>query len=225
MTVMEQAYEWVNVAPEGASGPGFSIGRTVNALGVAIPANLPVDIFTGGVGNNISTQPMVGILDFVVLEYLACSPHREGSVQLRINNTDYFQDPADITNNNRDINGISGMSSPYPCGTQAGKSLPATPVGTTPDSLMKSFTLEPPVYILPGQTWSVLYTNGLGIIGASAPGENETAVVAVIIKYTLYHGTDAIIANKLLEIGMPVTPDNAQWLRKQLRKGGEILWE
>jgi len=224
MTVREQAYEWVSVAPNGTLGQGFSIGRTVNAMPVAIAANQPVDIFTGGIGNNISTQPKVGILDFIVLEYLACSPHREGSVQLRINNTDYFQDPDDITNNNN-INGISGISSPYPCGTQPGRLLPTTITGVSLDSLIKSFDLEPPVYILPGQTWSVLYTNGLGIIGEINPGENESAVVAVIIKYTVYHGTDALIANKLLEIGMPVTPDNAQWLRKQLGKGGEVLWE
>ena len=223
MTIREQAYEWVNVAPDGNLGSGFSLGRTVNAMSVAIVANQPVDIFTGRIGNNISTQPRVGILDFIVIEYLACSPHREGSIQLRINSTDYFQDPDDITNNN-DINGISGMSSPYPCGTQAGRFLPETFVGVTPDSLMKSFDLEPPVYILPGQTWSILYTTGLGIVGSSQQGDNDSAVVACIVKYTNYHGTDALIANKLLEIGMPVTPDNAQWLRKQLRKGGEVLW-
>jgi hypothetical protein len=221
MTVTEQTYEWVSVAPNGTAGQGFSIGRTPNAIPVAIPINQPIDIFTGGFGNNISTQPRVGILDFIVVDYLACSPHREGSTQLRINSTDYFQGPDDISTITN-INGISGKSSPYPCGTQEGKLDTLGVADPAPASLLKSFDLEPPVYILPGQTWSVVYTTGTGIVGDNSLGSNESAAVAAIVKYTLYHGTDALVANKLLEIGMPVTQDNAQWLKRQIRKGGTL---
>jgi len=41
-------------------------------------------------------------------------------------------------------------------------------------------------------------------------------VVAAFIKYTLYDGPDALIANKLLELGITVNPANVDWYKRTL---------
>ena len=83
MAILSQAYEWMNFAIDGDSGAGFHIGRQPNSRPVSIQANQPVDIFTGGIGNNISTQPKVKINEFVVIEDLLCTPFKGGAVQVQ----------------------------------------------------------------------------------------------------------------------------------------------
>ena len=78
MAILSQAYEWMNFAIDGDSGAGFHIGRQPNSRPVSIQANQPVDIFTGGIGNNISTQPKVKINEFPSLRIsLLCSKRSE----------------------------------------------------------------------------------------------------------------------------------------------------
>ena len=89
------------------------------------------------------------------------------------------------------------LASPYPRGSSN-----ATPAVGSPEAitdyvqLLKSFDLYPDVYVLPGQVFQILYslqsTNTSGV---------ATTVVAAFVKYTLYDGPDALIANKLLELG------------------------
>ena len=62
---------------------------------------------------------------------------RSAYLQVRINTTDYFLNPDNVTND-----GIPGTASPYP------RSLDFQP----------SFNLYPDVYVLPGQVWDVRYT-------------------------------------------------------------------
>jgi len=38
----------------------------------------------------------------------------------------------------------------------------------------------------------------------------------IFIKYTLYDGPDALIANKLLELGITVNPANVDWYKRTL---------
>lgn len=38
----------------------------------------------------------------------------------------------------------------------------------------------------------------------------------ILIKYTLYSGSDALIARKLVEMGVPVSPDNIKWYRTSM---------
>ena len=52
--------------------------------------------------------------------------------------------------------------------------------------------------MLPGQVWDIRYTQGIQNLTA---GES-CDVVAVFCKYTLFDGPDALIANKLLELGL-----------------------
>ena len=137
----------------------------------------------------------------MVIEDVVCSTVFGGVVQIRINTTDYFQNP-DVTVQN----GIPGLASPYPVGS-------STDGGVTTDNCLSSFDLYPDVYVLPGQTWTVLYKCRTAISGGSAASSTS---VAAFVKYTLYDGPDALIANKLLEMGVTVNPNNVDWYKRTL---------
>ena len=112
-------------------------------------------------------------------------------VQVRINTTDYFLDPDNVANQ-----GIPGSASPYP------RSLDFQP----------SFNLYPDVYVLPGQVWDILYTAFNAGSWGAATGADHYAFT----KYTLYDGPDALIANKLLEMGISINPGNVDWYKRSL---------
>jgi len=195
MAMRSQVYEWANL--------GSSVRRTVGTAATnpqTVTADVALDIFIGGVGNNITKPAETTATQFVVIEDIACSPHNGGATQVRINTTDYFQNP-DVTSQN----GIPGLASPYPVGA------PSTAGGA--DNVIKSFNLYPDVYVLPGQTWSVLYTPRQTVHGHST---STTTGVACFVKYTLYDGPDALIANKLLELGVTVNPNNVDWYKRTL---------
>jgi len=40
--------------------------------------------------------------------------------------------------------------------------------------------------------------------------------VSCFLKYTLYDGPDALIANKLLELGVTINPNNVDWYKRSL---------
>jgi hypothetical protein len=194
-----QVYEWSNLAPTGSLS---SLRRTTTDIAVAVPADREIDLFIGGYGNNITKPAETTATQFVVIEDISCSPWLNGNVQIRINTTDYFQNP-DVTN----MFGIPGLASPYPRG--AASTLDGT------DNLLKSFDLYPDVYVLPGQTWQILYTTRDGATAYSA-GVTDAQVVSAFVKYTLYDGPDALIANKLLELGVTINPNNVDWYKRSL---------
>jgi len=78
------------------------------------------------------------------------------------------------------------------------------------DNLLKSFDLYPDVYVLPGQVFQILYSTN------EAMTATTTQVVAAFVKYTLYDGPDALIANKLLELGVTINPNNVDWYKRSL---------
>ncbi|MBT4662400.1 MAG: hypothetical protein HOC18_10920 [Candidatus Marinimicrobia bacterium] len=194
MAMRSQVYEW----DAGRSGGGtLSFGQKYS-------------IFIGGVGNNITKPAETTATQFCVIEDCAVSPTDYGTQsataigtdgsngpraygQVRINTTDYFLDPDNIGND-----GIPGSASPYP------RSIAFQP----------SFNLYPDVYVLPGQTWDVLYTHYTGTVSVTATGEHQA-----FVKYTLYDGPDALIANKLLEMGVSVNPGNVDWYKRTLIQG------
>ncbi len=186
------------MAPTGSLS---SLRRTTTDIAVALPALREIDLFIGGYGNNITKPAETTATQFVVIEDISCSPWLNGNVQIRINTTDYFQNP-DVTN----MFGIPGMASPYPRGAAS------TLEGT--DQLLKSFDLYPDVYVLPGQTWQILYTTRDGATAGTSAGEAQ--VVSAFVKYTLYDGPDALIANKLLELGVTINPNNIDWYKRSL---------
>ena len=138
-----------------ASGAGLTsvstLRRTVDALSqVDIPVNREYDIFIGGIGNNITKPAETTATQFIVIEDIACSAYLGGAVQVRINTTDYFQNP-DVT----DQTGVPGLASPYPRGSSNADQA----IATAPQladrllNLLKSFDLYPDVYVLPGQVF------------------------------------------------------------------------
>ena len=193
MAMRSQIYEWD--------------GSRNDAIGAA-QAGTRVSVFIGGYGNNITKPAETTATQFVVIEDVAVTPSAFVSgldtadyrgltvsngvagprayVQVRINTTDYFLDPDNVGND-----GIPGTASPYP------RSLNFQP----------SFSLYPDVYVLPGQVFDVLVT----FFNSAA-----FAVMKCFTKYTLYDGPDALIANKLLEMGISINPGNVDWYKRTL---------
>tara|TARA_R110002012_G_scaffold7217_1_gene34069 strand:+ start:1920 stop:2573 length:654 start_codon:yes stop_codon:yes gene_type:complete len=195
-----QVYEWSNLAP---SGQTSSLRRTVDAVAVDVPVNREYDIFIGGIGNNITKPAETTATQFIVIEDIACSAYLGGALQVRINTTDYFQNP-DVT----DQAGVPGLASPYPRGSSDSAVVDAT---TDTVQLLKSFDLYPDVYVLPGQVFQILYS-----LTSTNTATTATTVVAAFVKYTLYDGPDALIANKLLELGVTINPNNVDWYKRTL---------
>ena len=102
MAMRSQVYEWANLSTGGA---GSTIRRVTGATPVAVAADSNVDIFIGGIGNNITKPAETTATQFVVIEDVSCSAFQGGAVQVRINTTDYFQNP-DVTVQN----GIPGQT-------------------------------------------------------------------------------------------------------------------
>jgi len=199
MSMRSQVYEW-----NSQTGTPWTNTNTGNS----------VSIFIGGVGNNITKPAETTATQFIVIEDIACSPNLSGAVQIRINTTDYFQNP-DVT----DMVGIPGLASPYPRGANSAVALaaatPAAFQASITDNILKSFDLYPDVYVLPGQTFQILYTP-LVTTPAAVDAVTSTAVVSAFVKYTLYDGPDALIANKLLELGVTINPNNVDWYKRSL---------
>jgi hypothetical protein len=182
------------------SGGGTSGGISLTVTGGsyagagAIVATIGGSGFAAGDTITIAAATSGGTAD-VVITLTAddiCVAQNGGHAQIRINTTNYFQNP-DVTSQS----GIPGLASPYPRGV---------------NNILKTFDLYPDIYVLPGQVWDVLYTQG----ALSLQAGEVCDVVAVFIKYTLYDGPDALIANKLLELGITVNPNNVDWYKRTL---------
>jgi len=222
MSMRSQVYEW-------------DAGRTSGGgtAATATQAGQRISIFIGGFGNNITKPAETTATEFVVIEDIAVTPtlaiglnagqtaltvrglqyDNAGAgvagprayTQVRINTTDYFLNPDNVPND-----GIPGTASPYP------RSINFQP----------SFNLYPDVYVLPGQVWDVIVTfydaNGL-LDNQATPaklgaGSNPIGInqLQCFVKYTLYDGPDALIANKLLEMGISINPGNVDWYKRSL---------
>lgn len=142
--------------------------------------------------------------EFVVIEHIASSPQAlsvtaatgqqvardfDGFVQIKINTTEYFQYP-----DGSKTPGIPNIASPYPISV----------------NFQPSFVLYPDVYVLPGQNWDVLFNLD------TDDSLDADEYIYIFVKYTLYDGTDAVLANTLLEMGITVKPFNIDWLKRQL---------
>ena len=237
MAIRTQVYGW----DAGRSGgPGSPVALPVGAVDDGIGnAGKPISIFIGRYGNNIKNPPYTTATEFVVIDSYGCtstsfagtisqadptkgstyrgvSPNQTAGsgpisaagvaayLQVRINTTGYFEDPDGVP---RD--GLPGTAIPYPktnwnCGS------------------IKRIPLEP-VYVLPGQNWDIIikyynswaFQNGGGDTSSTA----NIGELQAFVKYILYDGADAIVAMKLLEMGIDITPNNADWYKKQIITG------
>ena len=207
MSMRSQVYEW-DAARTNVSGAAMKPAQFGSAL----------SIFVGGFGNNITKPAETTATQFCVIEDVAVTPSAFVSsktnvayrglpaigvsgiagprafVQIRINTTDYFLDPDNVGND-----GVPGTASPYP------RSVNFQPV----------FNLYPDVYVLPGQTWDVRVT-AYQANNYAALTDLTAAALQCFVKYTLYDGPDALIANKLLEMGISVNPGNVDWYKRTL---------
>ena len=206
MSMRSQIYEWNSQT--GTAATSWTNANTGTA----------VSIFIGGFGNNITKPAETTATQFVVIEDVAVSPTGFGVsstgvgyyrglaqggttngvfgnrayIQVRINTTDYFLDPDNVGND-----GIPGAASPYPRST----------------NFQPCFNLYPDVYVLPGQVFDALVT----CYGSNAAGSSlADNTLSAFMKYTLYDGPDALIANKLLEMGISINPGNVDWYKRTL---------
>jgi len=211
MSMRSQIYAWNSQA-----GTAWTNDNTGTA----------VSIFIGGVGNNITKPAETTATQFVVIEDVAVSPtafnvSAEASlgvyyrgleqggeaaspngvygnrayIQVRINTTDYFLDPDNVGND-----GIPGAASPYPRSTD----------------FQPCFNLYPDVYVLPGQVFDALVTTYQDSAFTGATATVLDNQLSAFMKYTLYDGPDALIANKLLEMGISINPGNVDWYKRTL---------
>ena len=219
MSMRSQIYAWNSQSTAG--------GTTAWNDAVGAQTGTSVSIFIGGFGNNITKPAETTATQFVVIEDVAVSPTaflasgasaggigvfyrglvqsgvtgaaanpgvfgNRAYIQIRINTTDYFLDPDNVGND-----GIPGAASPYPRST----------------NFQPCFNLYPDVYVLPGQVFDALVT----CYGSNAAGSSvATNSLSAFMKYTLYDGPDALIANKLLEMGISINPGNVDWYKRTL---------
>jgi hypothetical protein len=207
MSMRSQVYEWANLSTSG----NFMLRRGLNATAVAVPVDREISVFTGQYGNNITKPAETTATQFVVIEDLATSAYVGGAVQVVINTTSYFQNP-DVTQQA----GVPGTASPYPRGSSDTVTTANTDNGV---QLLNAFELTPDVYVLPGQVWDMRYSQSLSndsAVNTTLGVTGSTLAVAAFVKYTLYDGPDALIANKLLELGVTVNPNNVDWYKRTL---------
>ena len=164
-----------------------------------------IEVFTSIFGRIMRTAAT----EFVVIEDIGCSPFVEYTVdytdiivddvdvfiQIRINTTEYFLQP-----DGSQSNGIPGRASPYP----------------RSNNVYPSFKLEPDVYVLPGQNWELILFKDTETVSDLATVPTPFPYVSCFVKYTLYDGTDAVLANQLLEMGITVRPKNIDWIKRKL---------
>ena len=210
MSMRSQIYAWNSQT--GTAATSWTNAQTGSAT----------SIFIGGFGNNITKPAETTATQFVVIEDVAVSPSlglysgeivgttlrgldqgaengvygNRAYIQVRINTTDYFLDPDNVGND-----GIPGSASPYPRST----------------NFQPCFNLYPDVYVLPGQVFDALVTTyqNNAFATSTAPALESSQLYA-FMKYTLYDGPDALIANKLLEMGISINPGNVDWYKRTL---------
>lgn len=240
MGIKSQVYEWN--AGRSQTSPKATTAVPVGGANPDSAAGKPFSIFVGGYGNNLLELPYTTSTQFIVIDEYGCTPTLPRGViqssdttpyrgitvagsarmvnkdkedkgytflsgprmflQIRINTTSYFKDPDGVV---RD--GLPGTAIPYP------KSLWYC-------SLFEEEEIER-INILPNQTWDIrlTYYNDEGFQNGGPLGNSFAKVsdgVRCFVKYTLYDGSDALIATKLLQNGIAVTPDNLNWFRARM---------
>ena len=211
MSVRTQIYEWTNLSNNPIGG---QVGMVNGDSATQLQQNVPVDIFTGGLGNNIVTQPVCKAHQIIVIEDIAMSPYLQSTLQLKINTTYYFETPdrvvGPVSVGTGVPSGITGKMAPYPCGAQNTQAGGASPTVDDNSILTPSLgKLNPAIYILPGQAWTFEFYSGQTV------GLDNTCVSAMI-RYKLYDGGDSLIGMQLLEMGIPITIKNVNWYRRQV---------
>ena len=227
-----QYYEWMNM--------GTGILKRDEQMDYQSPTGwdtpLQIDIFNNSSGNTLSRTPVVGNHQFIVINKIGLSPFIQGELDIKVNQTSYFQNPDETTIQTGATTGIahsvgiSGNLFPYPCGAQvpsADGGITMPEAGDTNDYFVDdgqilipiAKKLNPPIYILPGQTFSFIYNTAQANVVTQGSFGTETfpggGTLMVFVSYTLHDGPEALVANQLLDMGVPVTNNNIDWLKRQ----------
>ncbi len=209
MSLRRQCYEWRNIV-ESAGDTVFLNGYPVNWTGnvdtVGFSANQPVDVFIGGIGNNIDIPGQLKAYQYIVLDAVAVYPP-ELHAQIYVGTTKYFQDPDNVPSRQ---GGISGLTVPFPQGAGF-----TTAAGSIINVMNFDFKegLKPAIIIEPGQVWGVEVTSSVAV-PSIANTATERQINKCFVKYLLIDGADAIVARRLLDAGWPLTVENV-WKYKQ----------
>jgi len=220
-------------------GTSYNVTLTINAINYTggkryIDLGQSFSIFTEK-GNTLKTKPKTKESQFIVVEAFGCSPTTffpgetngagnwpkadyRGSpiknslggprayLQFYINTTGYFKDSDGVP---RD--GIPGNSAPYPLTAQFS---------------VCSERKQSPVYILPLQTWDlfmICYNDNLGDGNQTQILSTQQGQLEAFFKYTLYDGVDCIIALRLLESSISITPENIDMFKRNLYQNNITL--
>jgi hypothetical protein len=219
-------------------GTSYNVTLTINSINYTrgtryIDLGKSFSIFTEK-GNTLKTKPKTKESQFIVVESFGCSPTAfypgetngaswdvtdyRGSpirnslggprayLQFYINTTGYFKDSDGVP---RD--GIPGNSAPYPLTTQFS---------------VCSERKQSPVYILPLQTWDlfmICYNDNLGDGNQTQILSTQQGQLQAFFKYTLYDGVDCIIALRLLESSISITPENIDMFKRNLYQNNITL--
>jgi hypothetical protein len=118
-----------------------------------------------------------------------------GFVQIAIDNVWYYQNPEDIKSW-----GISGDASPFPKDINSNF----------------GYLLEPNIYVKPFETWDVRYVMTNQFPNLVLYPFDSGCFAQVYVTYWEFSGSDSLICEKLVQLGIEVTVDNVEWFRREL---------
>jgi len=215
MAIRKQLYTWELQGDD-------TDGKIANSVGHYPTVGREHSILYGDFGN-VQPARQTGLVkedEFVVIEKIGSTPgispyeFRVDAANnlvrwtpnifanIIIDTTNYYQDPQNVWSS-----GVSGFASPYPRNVQD----------------EPYYSLWPPIYVLPDQTLDIRYTvfNDIQLSAESDSWANipqSTILAAVFVEYTLFNGTDAMMARKLMNLGIPVNVGTVESYRRLLIK-------
>jgi len=202
MSMRRQVFEWKNIMPVGETislnKPPILKPNNVHTL--ALPANIPVDIFIGGKGNNLDIPAELSATQYVVIDAIAVWPQNLAA-QIYVNTTRYFENPDGTVSE-----GITGNLVPYPNG-HGGIYNFDYKVG-----------LSPAIYIAPGQLWGIEVTPLTDIPAYTGNDATDINTAFCFVKYLLIDGADSLVAKQLISAGWDLTVENIQRFKQDLVK-------
>jgi len=133
---------------------------------------------------------------FVVVHELSCSPSGNWALQEYTGGTDIFVDFRINTSRYFQGDGVRGMASPYPKSSFCQGNL----------------DLDSGIYVPPGQGYELLFFAQ----NVKFRDDNPENYLMACVRWTLYDGVDAVIANKLLEMGISISSENIDWYKKTM---------
>ena len=207
MSLRRQAYEWRNITTGTSivSNIGHPI-LTYDALGAVqatarqVPANIPIDIMIGGIGNNLEMPAANRAHQFIVIDNIGSYPFT-AALNIRIETTLYFQRPDNVPSE-----GMPALAMTFG---------PSTITGNL-EVLSFMNKLTPTVYVLPGQTWGIEYNTPAVLNAGGTIPVTDNTIARAFVAYLLIDGPDQLIAMRLLNQNIPINPENIQWYKQQL---------